>query len=60
MEPLRPFFAAIGQAVRRGRAQPVGWDKEASCVSRTPLKGGTRAGRRLATEKTTFPLAIKK
>ena len=30
-----------------GRASPFGWDKEASCESRTPLKGGTRAGSRL-------------
>jgi len=31
-----PFAFSI---VGRGRAQTVGWDKEASCVSRTPLNG---------------------
>ena len=33
---------------------PSGGTKEASCVSRTPLKGGIRAGRRLATGETNF------
>ena len=52
-------FDPEGNSRARTR-QPVGWDKEASCVSRTPLKGGTRAGRRLATEETSSTLAMKK
>ena len=35
---------------RPGADAPARRDKEDSCVSRTPLKGGPRAGRERATE----------
>jgi hypothetical protein len=41
----------------RGRRQPVGWDKEASCVSRTPLNGRV-SGWAQTGEETNLPLAI--
>ncbi|MBZ5667335.1 MAG: hypothetical protein LAO30_22380 [Acidobacteriia bacterium] len=54
-----PRVELVNQSGADARS-PSGGTKEASCVSRTPFKGGTRAGRRLATEETTSTLAIKK